>query len=176
MSKTIHSILFASDLTENCQTAFEMAFSLAENYKAKLILLHVIEKKLRKDIEDLIESAVGEQKWINLQEKEKQYIQQKLVGKISSESLIHTALREYCHDAGINRIECRIPSYETIVVKGNIIDSILETSVKQKCDIIVLGARKGFLKNNSLGLIVKGVMRQSKIPVIFVPPQQSITD
>jgi len=40
-----------------------------------------------------------------------------------------------------------------------------------ECDLIVIGARKGFLKSNSIGPTAKGVMRKTRIPVLFVPPR-----
>jgi nucleotide-binding universal stress UspA family protein len=45
MFKTIKTILFATDLSPNCRSAFEAAISLAAQYQAKLVLLHIISNR-----------------------------------------------------------------------------------------------------------------------------------
>jgi nucleotide-binding universal stress UspA family protein len=55
------------------------------------------------------------------------------------------------------------------VSKGDIATTIVEEAKKLRCQLIVLGSKKGFTKKKSLGQVVKGVMRETRIPVLFVP-------
>jgi len=170
MFNPINSILFATNLTPACRPAFEVSISLAAQYHASLILLHVLDGKIPAHIENEIKESLG-QKWEAIKSERQQDARQALIGKMSSESLATTAIHLYCDQAGINDVSCGISSYKAIVKKGDVITSILTEAANFDCDMIVIGAQKNFLKNNSLGSIVKGVMRKTKIPVIFVPPR-----
>lgn len=174
MMKNIKNILFATNLSPNCQNAFELSLLLAEKHKSKIVILNVIENDIVSlDIQNSIKSAIGESAWKKIQEKNEKYLQEKLVGKMSSDNIIQFALNEYCLEVAKNMDECQIPKFDTVVSRGNIVDCILKEAKKNKCDVIILGAKKDFLKNNSLGNIIKGVMRETKVPVIFVPPNQN---
>ena len=57
MFNPVKSILFATNLTLACRPAFEVSISLAAQYHASLVLLHVLEGRIPPHIED--ESANG---------------------------------------------------------------------------------------------------------------------
>ena len=170
MFQTIKSVLFCSNLTKNCLNAFNLSLVLAIQNKAKLFLLHVIEKEVPTYIENEIKSAIGEEKFKKIENDYQNDVRNILIGKMSPERMIHKILEQYCEKED----QCNenyYPEYETLVVKGETSSAILSVSEEVGSDIIVLGARKGFSKNNSLGNVVKGVMRKAKKPVIFAPPQ-----
>jgi nucleotide-binding universal stress UspA family protein len=170
MFKTIKSILFATDLSPNCRAAFEVSISLAAQYQAKLVLLHVVAHNVPSFIEGHIRAAMGDEKWEALAMEHQQDARHTLIGKMKNESLLHTALKQYCADGGIDDVNCGLQAYEIVVAEGEIIQQVLAQAANHQCDIIVIGARKGFLKSNSIGPTAKGVMRQTRIPVLFVPP------
>lgn len=163
------SILFATNFSENCKEAFQASLKLAGTYKAKLILLHVLENDIPRFVEAQIKAAIGEEKWIELQNRHQDDARQILIGKMSPEKMAKSVLLEYCDDFGLNKDSCEIKKYDTIVSKGDIATSIVEEAKKFGCQLIVLGSKKGFAQKKSLGQVVKGVMRETKIPVLFVP-------
>jgi nucleotide-binding universal stress UspA family protein len=170
MFKTIKSLLFATDLSPNCRAAFEASISLAAQYQAKLILLHVVARNVPSFIEGHIRTAMGDEKWESLAKEHQQDARHTLIGKMTPESLLHTALKQYCAEGGIDDVNCGLKAHEIVVAEGEIIQEILTHAANHQCDLIVIGARKGFLKSNSIGPTGKGVMRRTRIPVLFVPP------
>ncbi|MCK9618142.1 MAG: universal stress protein [Lentimicrobiaceae bacterium] len=60
-----------------------------------------------------------------------------------------------------------------LLVKGLIVDSILEQAEKVESDLIVMGSHNhGFFYKTFLGSVSEGVMRKSKIPVLIVPEKE----
>ena len=170
MSKFIKSILFATNFSDNCRKALEASKSLSRKYQCRLVLLHVIEKKVPKLIEQDIKTAMGDDRWEALQKNIQNDARQTLIGKMSPDKLVKQAFQELCDQAQMNDSNCGVPEYETVVARGEVINSILAQAKKQNSSLIVLGAKTAFAKNNSLGLVVKEILRRSKVPVLFVPP------
>ena len=177
MFKPIQSILFATDFSPSCQAAFETSISLAVQYRASLFLLHVLEEKyVPPYVERIMTDYLGQEEWETMQKDQEQRAREILIGKMSPEKITHTALQQLCKKAGINDISCGIPNYYTLVDKGNVVSCILSAVDEHGCNLVLLGAREGFLEHNSLGSIVKGVMRHTRVPVMFVPPQPEDDD
>jgi nucleotide-binding universal stress UspA family protein len=176
MFKPIKSVLFATNLSPSCWAAFEASIALAAQYKATLVLLHVIDRDVPMHVEEHLKAVLGMEKWEALAKEHQQDARQALIGKMSSDNLLTRALNQYCAEAGIHDVDCGLAGHETVVAEGDVIEEVLSQAARQGCDLIVLGARKGFLKNNSIGNVVKGVMRKSKIPVLFVPPRPGDED
>jgi len=170
MFKPISSILFATNLTDNCKPAFEYAASLATRYQATLVFLHVIEK-MPGYVEGRLRAMLGEKQWREMAEAHEDNARQTLIGKKSDSRLIREALEKFCIEAGIDDTTCGYHSREIVVADGEIIDEILKNSEKFECDAIIMGARQGYIsKGTAIGPHIKGVLRQSKIPVTIVPP------
>ncbi|MBR9981606.1 MAG: universal stress protein [Desulfatitalea sp.] len=176
MFENIKSILFATNLSPTCRAAFEAAIALASKYQAELILLHVIDRDVPMHIEEHLRAVLGPEKYAALAEEHQQDARQALIGKMSSESLLHTALRQYLEEGGIKDLNSGLRSHQIVVAEGDVVKEVLDQAKRYDCDAIVIGARKGFLKNNSIGNVVKGVMRKAKIPVLFVPPRPGDVD
>ena len=62
-------------------------------------------------------------------------------------------------------------SREIVVTDGDLIDEIIEQSKNYKCDMIIMGAREGLIRETAISHIIKGVLHHSRIPVIVVPPE-----
>ena len=73
-------------------------------------------------------------------------------------------------DAGIDDSACGYHSREIVVTDGEVIHDIIKSAQDYKCDLIVMGTKEGFLSHNSIGSTIKRVIRQTKIPVMVVPP------
>ncbi len=169
MFKPIRSILFATNLSENCRAAFDFAVSMATRYQATLVLLHVIEK-MPEYVEGRLRGLLGEKQWKEMSQSHADNARQALIGKKSSSKLIREALDRFCVDAGIDDASCGYHSREIVIADGEIVEEIIEQSKKYKADLIVLGTRDGFLSDNRIGQTIKAIMRNSKIPVMVVPP------
>lgn len=169
MFKPIKSILFATNLSQSCMPAFEMAASMATRYQATLVLLHVLER-VPDYVESRLRGMLGEKNYDELVQKNSENARQALIGKKSSSSLIRDALDQFCTDAGIDDASCGYQSREIVVAEGDLVDEIITLAKKHTCDLIVLGAREGFISDNSIGHTIKAVMRHSKVPVMMVPP------
>ena len=170
MFTSVKSILFATNLQESCLPAFEFAASMATRYQATLVLLHVIEQKMTDYIEGRLIGLLGQEQWDAMMQAQEREARQTLIGKKSSSRLIRDALEHFCADAGIDDSACGYHSREIVVVNGEVVEEVLRQSKKSECDLIVMGAREGFLTSNSIGPTIKNVLRQSRIPVMIVPP------
>jgi len=173
MLKSFKSILFATNLKENCRPAFDFAVSLATKYQAKIVLLHVLESKIPDYVESRVRGLVGEDRWQNIRDTQESSARQALIAKKSTNQLVRTALDQFCSDAGIDDDACRYPSREIVVTDGDLIDEIITQSEKYNCDMIIMGAREGLIRKTAISHIIKGVLHRSEIPVIVVPAEAS---
>lgn len=169
MIRPVKNILFATNLSPNCMTAFDFAAGIATRFQATLVLLHVVEK-MPDYIESRLMGLLGEKQWRETVESRVSGAREQLIGKKSSNKMIQAALAQFCSDAGIDDDACGYHSREIVVTDGEVIQDIIQTSKDFNCDLIVMGAKQGFLSHNSIGSIIKDVMRQSLIPVMMVPP------
>jgi nucleotide-binding universal stress UspA family protein len=172
MFKPIRTILFATNLSENCRAAFDFAASMATRYQATLVLLHVLEK-MPEYIEGRLKGLLGEHQWQELSESHADNARQVLIGKKSSSKLIREALEKFCVDAGIEDASCGFHSREIVIADGEIVEEVIDQSKKYEADLIILGTRDGFLSDNRIGQTIKSILRSSKIPVMVVPPHAS---
>lgn len=172
MFKPLSSILFATNLSDNCKPAFDFAVSLATKYQATIILIHVIEK-MPDYAERRLVGLLGKKHWEEITKRHEEDARAALIGKQSSSSLIRKALEEFCSQAGIDDSSCGYHSREVVVKDGEIVEEIISQSKEYNADMIIMGARKGFLKDNKIGSNIKEVMRKTKIPVLIVPPYQT---
>lgn len=171
MVKPIKTILFATNLSQNCADAFDYVISLAVRYQASIVLLHVMEK-MPDAVEGRLKGLLGEKKWKEIVQSHEKSARQILIGKRSSNALIQEALEQYCTDAGINDTECGYISREVVIRDGEIVQEIIDQSKEYGCDLIVMGARQGIIsKDTAVGAHIKGVLRKSRIPVMVVPPE-----
>jgi len=174
MIKPFKTILFATNLSESCKQAFEMAANLSIRYQATLVLLHVIEKS-PDYVEGRLKALMGEEQWNNMVESLAEDAQKTLIAKRSSNAMIRDALNHFCDLAGIEDNSCDYHSREIVVSSGDVVEDILHYSKIFNCDTIVLGARKGMLSETAIGSTIKSVLRKSKKPVIVVPTDSEST-
>lgn len=169
MIKPVKNILFATNLSADCLSAFDYAAAIATRFEATLVLLHVVEK-MPEYIESRLKGLLGEKQWEETIESQLSGVREQLIGKKSSNALIQAALAQFCSDAGIDDNACGYHSREIVVTNGEVLHDIIKSSQDYACDLIVMGTKEGFLSHNSIGSVIKGVMRQAKIPVMVVPP------
>ncbi len=171
MFKSINTILFATNLDENCQSAFYFAASISTRYQATLVMVHVLEE-LSNDIDGRLKALLGEDVWekMNRDLADDSYVS--LVGKRSTSKFIRHALNQFCDNSGINDKSCDYHSREIVVADGVLVDEIIDQAVKHKADLIVMGASEGLISGFHIGSTIKSVMKRSHIPVLIVPPNE----
>ncbi|SDO35666.1 Nucleotide-binding universal stress protein, UspA family [Desulforhopalus singaporensis] len=167
MIKPMNKILFATDLTPNCQQAYDYAISLSMRFQATVYLLYIIEP-LPENVEGRIKGLLGQHRWEDITHTKEGEVRKSLTGKRTSAHVM-SDIQEFCKLVGVGNADSDLQSREIIISDGNIVETIIETAEKNQCDLIVMGAHKGLLHRNSIGDSIKGVMRESRVPVTVVP-------
>lgn len=171
MLKGIKTILFTSNLSATSRVTFSHAAILATQLKAKIVLLHVIEK-LPENYESRLMGLFGSAKWHEVLLQHKEEARHALVGKVSHKQMIRSALSQFCREADIDNDQCALPGNEIVVTEGEVVDEILRQATEHSCDLIIMGAGKGLLSGTSVGHNIKSVLKKSKIPTLVVPCDQ----
>ena len=172
MLKGIKTILFTSNLSATSRATFSNAVVLASQFKAKIVLLHVIEK-LPENYEGRMMGLFGSSKWREVLLQHKKEARHALIGKVSQKQMIRTALSEFCRESGIDNDQCGTIENEIVVTGGDVVEEILLQATEHACDLIIMGANKGLLSGSSVGHNIKSVLKKSKIPTLVVPCEQN---
>jgi nucleotide-binding universal stress UspA family protein len=168
MVPEIKKILFTTDLSKESQHAFNYAVSLAGQYGASITILHVLEE-LSQSSSAHLRDLIGEEKYKQLQESHEQEARQILIGKKKEGAMIREALSEFCEKAQKDLSECEFIVDDIVVVRGNVVDEILQEAQNRNCDLIVMGYYgRGKLEEAFLGSTPRRLLRRCKIPVMLV--------
>ncbi len=153
---TIKTILYATALKPSSKRVFKYALSLARQYNAHVVMLHVIE-------------PVGEMGDALI----KKYIPEEMFSQVHDEgikSIIDMMQKRVTlfvteEIESLNEIFEQV--IEPIVVEGRYVESILDQAEQRKADLIVMGTetRQGLGKR----FITRHVIKNAKVPVIVVP-------
>lgn len=169
----IKTILFATNLTQECLKAFDFAVILALKFRAKIVILHVMEK-LPDYAESRLEGILGEDVWSEMRRTHEKEAHQALIGKRSSSKLIRKALEHFSIEAGIDEASCGYQSQEIVIGDGNVVDGIIKHSQQHACDLIILGGRQSLHKTKSISGTTKSVLQRSNTPVLVVPADPDV--
>ncbi len=168
MAREIKKILFATDLSDNCRHAFTYATSLSSKYCGGITLLHVMEA-LPDSVDAIISGFIGKEKWETLHKQHANDARMTLIGKKNNQTMIHDAMDAFSKD--VRTSDCDYTIDKILVKDGHVVDTIIETSTEENYDLIIIGSNKGlFSSSTALGQVAKGVLKQSKIPVMVIPP------
>jgi nucleotide-binding universal stress UspA family protein len=170
MLNGIKTILFTSNLSATSRVAFSHAAVLATQLKAKIVLLHVIEK-LPENYESRMMGLFGFGKWQEVLSQHKEEARHALVGKVSHKQMIRSALSEFCRESGIGYDQCGIIEHQIVVTEGDVAEEILLQAKEHACDLIIMGVNKGLLTGLSVGHNIKSVLKKSTIPTLVVPSE-----
>jgi nucleotide-binding universal stress UspA family protein len=161
------SILFTSNLSAASRIAFGHAAMLANQYRAKLVLLHVMER-LPSNYEGYMVGLFGDGKFHEVLKQHREEAKHALVGKVSPRQMARTALNEFCREStDIEGYE--LPQSIVVVKEGEVVEVILQQAAEHGCDLIVMGAGEGVLTGVAVGHTIKSVLKSAKIPVLIVP-------
>ena len=164
----IESILYATDLSENARYAFAYALSLADRYKAKLVLLHVLPEESNM-LDKSVIGYISEDQWNAIKESHYQEAREALIGKRRDRAVIGKILNQFSENARADFGENAIPSDEVIVKRGTPVEVLLEIAEEKKCDLIVMGTHgRGALTGAMMGSTARRGVRRSQKPVLVV--------
>jgi nucleotide-binding universal stress UspA family protein len=144
----IQKVLIAMDYDETSQKVAEVGFSMAKAMNAETILLHVIS-----------ELPVYYSTYTYMRELRVDILDD--LKKSTQEFLDKT--KKYLGDESIT----------TILKKGIVADTILETAKELKVDVIVMGSHsRKWLENIILGSEAEDVLKKTTIPLFIVPTKK----
>ena len=143
--KPFDKILFANDFSENSEHAFDYALTLAKQFDARLIIVHVINEPV--DLRGFYVPHISFEKL----EKEIEEGAEKMMQKFC-----RTKAKDYTN-------------YETLIIAGIPYEEILRKANEEQVSIIVLGTqgRKG-IDHFLFGSTAERVVRNAKCPVMTV--------
>ena len=155
---SIRKILYTTDLSENARYAFGYAVSLANQYNAKITILHVLEE-LSTTALWMVGDIIGEKRWSALKiEKEDTVIES-----------LHSRLQAFCEEIAEDVPDCPFTVERTVVETGHPVDRIIEHAESDSFDVIVMGSRGlGMLGDVMLGSTSRRVLRRCAVPVLVV--------
>jgi nucleotide-binding universal stress UspA family protein len=143
-------ILLPVDGSENSEQTIDYALRIAEKEKAELIILHVSDSKRFTSLPD--------QSFENDEQVDAETEGNKIVNRVRS--LIEEK-EAYSEDIRIS----------TITVDGHPSETILKVATIKEADMIVIATSgKHMINRFLLGSVTEKIIRQSKIPVLVVPP------
>ena len=169
MPSQYQTILFTSNLSAASRAAFKQAAMLAAQFKAKLVLFHVMEGRPSSSYEGYVSSLFGQDKWLEVLKNNREEAKHALIGKVTPKQMARTALSEFCKENQKADENDVVTNYEIIVQDGDVVGAILKQAAESKCDLIVMGASEGLLSGVSVGNNIKAVMKKTKVPVLVVP-------
>lgn len=135
-------VLYTTDFSDSSKSAFPLAYSLARDHGARLIVLHVV--------------PAGTYEFVNLAQ----------LGLGESAQKFEDDIRHLLQR--IQPPDDRVPM-EYKLAKGDPAVSILQVAEETACDLIVMGThgRTG-LKRVLMGSVAEHVMRSAPCPVLVV--------
>lgn len=154
LNRMINRILVATDASAASNRALKMAAQLAGQYKAELLIVHVIrDMQIPYEIKEIPELESGEFAAFNNAREE-------VMRKIA-ETVLRDA-KEKAEKAGAKKVQ-------TVIGTGDPATSILSLAKRRKMDMIVIGTRGlGKLKGTILGSVSRKVANNAGSSCLIV--------
>ncbi len=171
MFPEIKKILFASDISDTTKHAFDYVVSLANQYGASIVILHVMED-FTPDMRDVVSRIIGEDLYDEIKQDGESSARDVLMNKKKQAVLSRDAFSLISNNAKQRADESgrSIFTEDIVITEGNVVSEIVDEAEKLNCDVIVMGFKKrGRLSEALIPGTVKGVIRRSGIPVLVVP-------
>ena len=94
----VKKILYATDLSDSARYVFAYALILANLYRSKLVMLHVLPED--PDLDGLVRGYVDPGQWQKIKEQHLQDAPEALIGKRGDSAVIREVLGEFYRQAG----------------------------------------------------------------------------
>lgn len=172
----VKNILYPTDLSDNARYAFAYAVSLANLYRAKITILHVMPEE-QSIFESHVAGYIKAEKWDEIKASHYNQARESLIGKQRDHVLIREVLGQFSEDTKANvsdgsgnlPLPTDLPPDEILIERGNPVEQILKQCKEKACDMIVMGSRgHSTLADVVMGSITKRVLRRSDKPVLVV--------
>lgn len=148
--KEFATILFATDFSEISEYAFEYAYTLAQKFDSRLIVMHVINEPV-----DLRGFYVPH---ISFDSLEKEITS-------AAETMMSAFCAEKLRD---------FPNYETVVISGIPYEEILRKVDDDDVSLVVLGTHgRAGIDHLLFGSTAERVVRRARCPVMTVRPPET---
>lgn len=148
--KAFSTILFPTDFSENSEYAFDYALTLAKQFNARLVVIHVINEPV--DLRGFYVPHVSFEK-----------LEEEIVSAAEKmmEKFCRTKIKDY-------------PNFTSSIVSGIPYDEILKKAAEENASLIVMGThgRKG-LDHFLFGSTAERVVRSATCPVMSVRPPEA---
>lgn len=147
-------ILYTTEFSENWKDVFFHALSIANQYKAKLTFLHVVNTELI----DLLTFDVGLERSPAI---DKKFSEAKDFTANIKKEIVKRVVEAFGEDV--------LQDNDIKVERGNPVKTILKVAEDNGCDLIVMGfkGRSGY-EDSTIGDTVNRVLHKSKLPVLVV--------
>ncbi|EAR08632.1 universal stress protein [Reinekea blandensis] len=157
MSTELKRILYASDIGHGSRPAFRHSVSLAHQYGAEIVYIHIMDKLN-------YSAAQVAQKYFTA----KELVEMEKGGLDSLDKTVRERIHKFFSEEMSEWADEIDISF--IVKSGDIADAILETANELNVDMIVMGARKhSLMEKMILGSVSTKVLQKSSRPVLIVP-------
>jgi nucleotide-binding universal stress UspA family protein len=167
MMKDTKKILFATDLSVECQNSYIYAVNLAMARQGSISLLHVIETPSI-SLETRVKNLFGEKRYEEIMRAHEEGARSILIGKRKEGGILQSALSKFCEETMSSHPGCFLKPDEIIVKKGEVAKEIISTAEEKESDMILLSSHEGW--TTSVSKVIRDVLLLSKVPVIVVPP------
>lgn len=170
MLKDIKKILFATDLSKECQNAYDCAVSLAMSCQAAITLIHVIERPPI-TMETQVKNLLGEERYQHIMQEHEKDTRSILIGKRKESDIIQSALFKFCEDTKDSHPGCYLQPDEILITHGDVVQEILSTAKSKESNLIILSAhRRSAQADAPVSSVIKSMLRLSEVPVLIIPP------
>ncbi|GJQ62368.1 MAG: universal stress protein UspA [Melioribacteraceae bacterium] len=147
-------ILYTTEFSQNWKDVFYHAFNIANQYKARLTFLHVLNTELI----DLLTFDVGLER---LPSVEKKFSEAKDFTTNVQKDIVNKIIEEFGDEV--------LDQNNILVERGNPVKTILKVAEENKCDLIVMGFKgRSGNEDSTIGDTVNRVLHKSKLPVLVV--------
>jgi nucleotide-binding universal stress UspA family protein len=158
MLPAIKSILYATDLSDNARHAFGYAAALANQFQARITILHVLED-LNPSAQSQLLAFLGEERWQELvSHKEKEFL-----------ALINAKINAFCAEMEKQHGQCPQLVDQILVRRGNPEEEILREAHQGSYDVVVMGTHGyGTFAEALMGSVARRVVRRCRRPVMTI--------
>jgi nucleotide-binding universal stress UspA family protein len=162
----IKKILYATDLSETAVHAFSYAVSLANMCGASITILHVLAEFPG---EQFITNMINTDTWKEIKMRYYSKARDKLIGKKRDHIAIKEVLQAFSEEVKVDEEDQAFVTDEILIKDGAPAEIIVQTAIKQNCDLVVMGTRgHGVIADVLIGSTARWVVRQSPIPVLVI--------
>ena len=157
-SPKVKTILYASDLGGGTPLVFHHALSMAKQYNAEIVMVHVVEP-----MSDSAKAVI------------KAYLAKDITNDVQKDVMKSTLVRMKKRLKGFYKAEGMDSDYSKLVKKVHVIagkpsEEILRISEKVNADMIIMGKSTRKVRGiRVMGSTARRVSRMSKVPVLVVP-------